>query len=115
MGLETPTPVQARAIPAALAGHDLIVSAETGSGKTAAFLLPILHLLLETSRAASSGTQALILAPTRELARQIVKESEKLAAFSAIETGLITGGEDFKYQAALLRKDPEIIVGTPGR
>jgi superfamily II DNA/RNA helicase len=114
-GLVQPTPVQAGAIPPALARRDLMVSAETGSGKTVAFLLPALQLLLQTERARDSGTQVLILTPTRELARQIHKQAQKLCEFTALRSGLITGGEDFKYQQASLRRNPEILIGTPGR
>lgn len=110
---EQPTDVQARAIPAALAGNDLLVSAETGSGKTGAFLLPVLNRLL--TPALNTGTRALIMLPTRELARQLFKQCELLAIGTGIKVGLITGGDDFKYQASLFRKNPEIIVSTPGR
>jgi len=109
-----PTPVQLQAIPAALAGNDIMVCAETGSGKTAAFVLPILHQFIN-KKAPNSATRALILAPTRELARQLFKQCEALAKYTGIEAGLITGGESFKFQAATFRKNPEIIVSTPGR
>ncbi len=109
-----PTPVQLQAIPAALAGNDIMVCAETGSGKTAAFVLPILHQFIN-KKAPNSATRALILAPTRELARQLFKQCESLAKYTGIEAGLITGGESFKFQAATFRKNPEIIVSTPGR
>jgi len=114
-GLEQPSPVQAATIPAALEGRDLMVSAATGSGKTAAFLLPILHRLLTRPRQPDAQTQALVLAPTRELARQIVKQCQKFGALTTLRVGLITGGDEFKYQAALLRRNPEIVVATPGR
>lgn len=114
LGFEKPTPVQEQSIPPALAGKDLLVSAETGSGKTAAFLLPTLHRLL-ASDAPNTGTRALILVPTRELARQVLKECQTLASFSSLKAGLIIGREDFKYQKTLFRKNPEIIVATPGR
>ncbi len=110
----TPTPVQLQALPAALTGKDIMVCAETGSGKTAAFVLPTLHKLLN-HKAPNSGTRVLVLAPTRELARQLFKQCEALAKFTNIEAGLITGGESFKFQAATFRKNPEIIVSTPGR
>lgn len=109
-----PTEVQKATIPLALEGHDLVVSSETGSGKTAAFVLPTLHHLLQTD-APKSGTRALILTPTRELCRQIVKHCKQLAAFSHLEVNAITGGHDFKYQRAIFRKNPEILVATPGR
>jgi len=114
LGFEKPTPVQEQSIPPALAGKDLLVSAETGSGKTAAFLLPTLHKLLAKD-APNTGTRALILVPTRELARQVSKECQALASFSSIKVGLIIGREDFKYQKTMFRKNPEVIVATPGR
>ena len=109
-----PTAVQAAAIPPALDGRDLRVTAKTGSGKTAAFVLPLLHRLLETPRP-QAGARALILLPTRELAQQILKEIERFAQFTFLKAGLVTGGEGFKEQAAALRKNPEIVIGTPGR
>lgn len=109
------TPVQAAAIPLALADKDLLVSAQTGSGKTAAFLLPCLEKLLNSSSEKKYGTQMLILAPTRELARQITSVCQQLIDGTALEIGLITGSEDFKKQQALLRRNPDILVATPGR
>ncbi len=109
-----PTAVQAAAIPPALAGRDLRVTAKTGSGKTAAFVLPLLHHLLQNSKP-QAGARALILLPTRELALQTLKEVERFAQFTFIKAGLVTGGEGFKEQAAALRKNPEIVIGTPGR
>lgn len=114
MGFETPTPVQQQAIPLALEGRDLLVSAATGSGKTAAFLLPILQGMIKNPPP-KEGTRALVIVPTRELARQIGKECEKLASYCGIKVGVITGGQEFKVQRALLRRDPEILIGTPGR
>ena len=118
-GFAEPTPVQRQAIPVALTGRDLLVSAETGSGKTAAFLLPLMHRLLqktiEQERAAPSSVRALVLVPTRELAIQIVKQCDQLASCSHLKTGLIIGGNSFKYQQAIFRKNPEIIIATPGR
>jgi len=113
-GFEKATNVQQQSIPPALEGKDIMVCAQTGSGKSAAFLLPILNRLL-THKAPNSKTRALILAPTRELARQLLKHTEALAKFSKIQAAMITGGQEFKYQAALFRKNPEIIIATPGR
>ncbi len=114
LGLAQPTPVQQQTIPRALAQKDLLVSAETGSGKTLAFLLPILQRLMENP-APDSATRALILVPTRELARQVFKNAKDLSAFTRVEAGMIMGGQEFKYQKALLRKNPEIVIATPGR
>lgn len=110
----TPTKVQAATLPAALAGQDLLVCAETGSGKTAAFTLPILQYLLQHP-APNSATRALILTPTRELAEQVVAHIRALSQFTFIKADSVCGGEPFKPQAARLRKNPEILVGTPGR
>ena len=112
--ITTPTPVQTAAIPAALEGRDLRVVARTGSGKTAAFLLPMLHQLLQYSRP-RTDTRALILLPTRELAQQTLKQVEALGRYTFMKAELLTGGEDFKVQAAKMRKNPEILIGTPGR
>ncbi|BAP41168.1 DEAD/DEAH box helicase [Pseudomonas sp. LJDD11] len=109
-----PTPVQAAAIPLALQGHDLRVTAQTGSGKTAAFVLPILNRLIGPAQV-RVDIRALILLPTRELAQQTLKEVERFSQFTFIKAGMITGGEDFKVQAAMLRKVPDILIGTPGR
>ncbi len=114
LGLETPTEVQAKTIPEALAGKDLLVNAQTGSGKTAAFLLPSLHKIL-TQPTKKPGTRLLVLSPTRELARQLFKNCKDLIQFSPLNVGLIMGGDEFKYQRALLRKDPEVLIATPGR
>lgn len=110
-----PTPVQVAAIPPALQGHDLRVIAQTGSGKTAAFVLPLLNRLLGDGAAKPRvSLRAMILLPTRELAQQTLKEVERFAQFTFIKAGLITGGEDFKSQAAMLRR-VDILIGTPGR
>ncbi len=114
LGFTEPTPVQRQAIPRALTRRDLLVSAETGSGKTVAFLLPTLHHLLENP-SELYGTRALVLVPTRELARQIYEECQKLIEFTTLHVGLITGGADFRAQQTLLRKNAEIVIATPGR
>ena len=109
-----PTEVQALMLPLALAGRDVQVCAETGSGKTLAYLLPIMEKLLATA-APNSATRALILVPTRELARQVFKTAQLFCDLNSLNVGLLTGGDEFKYQAAMLRKNPEIVVSTPGR
>ncbi|WP_295447714.1 DEAD/DEAH box helicase [uncultured Thiodictyon sp.] len=113
-GFETPTPVQAQVIPLAQDGVDLLVSAATGSGKTAAFLLPIMQQLLD-ARAPRSATRALILVPTRELARQIYIHFMRLASVTRLTAGVIIGGERRDRQIAVLRRNPDILVATPGR
>ncbi|MBA4503171.1 DEAD/DEAH box helicase [Marinobacterium marinum] len=114
MGFTRPTPVQQAALPEALAGHDLIVGAETGSGKTLAFVLPMLQHFLEL-RAPNTGTRGLILTPTRELAEQVCQAIKDIAGFTRITTMTVCGGTGFKEQAAEIRKNPEILVATPGR
>lgn len=114
LGYTDATDVQAQTIPAALAGGDLLVSAKTGSGKTAAFLLPMLQRLLQNPKP-SSSTRGLILLPTRELAIQTQKTLEQLAGFTQIKAGLIIGGEAYKHQVATLRRNPEVLIATPGR
>ncbi|WP_406819519.1 DEAD/DEAH box helicase [Pseudomonas sp. KnCO4] len=109
-----PTPVQAAAIPLALQGRDLRVTAQTGSGKTAAFVLPLLNRLVDL-RERRVEIRALILLPTRELAQQTLKQVQLFSQFTYIKAGLVTGGEDFKEQAAMLRKVPDVLIGTPGR
>ena len=109
-----PTPVQTAAIPHAIAGEDLYIIAQTGSGKTAAYVLPILQRLLEDD-SQPMAPRALIMSPTRELAQQIHKDIQALAGFTFLKSELVIGGEDFKVQAAKLRKNPDIVVATPGR
>ena len=113
--LPEPTEVQQRVVPAALQGKDLQVSAETGSGKTLAYLIPLAQHILTSTNERKTGTLALILVPTRELARQVLKHCRQLLEKSPLAAQGITGGASFKFQQAIFRKDPEIIVATPGR
>jgi len=112
LGFKEMTEVQAAAIPLGLAGRDMIVNARTGSGKTVAYVLPMLQQILDNPQ---SLTQALILAPTRDLCRQINKQCTLLAQFTDISTAIIIGGEDPKHQIKALEKYPDIIIATPGR
>jgi superfamily II DNA/RNA helicase len=112
LGFKEMTEVQALAIPLALEGKDLIVNAKTGSGKTLAYVLPLLQQILDNPQ---TLTQALILAPTRELCRQINKQCTLLAQYTDIKTAVIIGGEDPKHQIKALQQYPDIIVATPGR
>ncbi|TRX98821.1 hypothetical protein FHL15_000163 [Xylaria flabelliformis] len=105
------TPIQAKAIPEALSGRDIIGLAETGSGKTAAFVLPILQSLLERP----SPLYALILAPTRELAQQIGQQVDALGATISVRSCTIVGGLDMVAQGIALGKRPHVVVATPGR
>ncbi|KAG9599981.1 putative ATP-dependent rRNA helicase rrp3, partial [Aureobasidium melanogenum] len=111
MNFTKPTPIQAESIPLALQGRDIIGLAETGSGKTAAFALPILQALMETP----SSLFGLVLAPTRELAYQISKQFEALGSLIGVKCAVIVGGMDMVPQAIALGKKPHIIVATPGR
>ena len=112
----TPTPIQAAAIPPLLAGHDLLGIAQTGTGKTAAFALPILqHLAATPGRARPFSTRALILAPTRELALQIDAAIRGFAAGQPIGTCVILGGVARRPQEERMRRGPDIVIGTPGR
>lgn len=104
-------PVQARALPYLRAGRDLMVQSRTGSGKTGAFLLPLLERL-DPSRA---ETQALILVPTRELARQVANEAELLLAPAGLRTAAVYGGVGYGPQLEALRQGAHVVVGTPGR
>ncbi|MEI6745048.1 MAG: DEAD/DEAH box helicase [Methylococcaceae bacterium] len=113
-GFEAPTLVQQRAIPAILTRKDFLVSSKTGSGKTLAFLLPTLHHLLINPNY-YAGVRALVLVPTRELAQQIFLQCQQLLEGTALKVGLVTGGEDFKKQQNLLRKNTPIVIATTGR
>lgn len=109
-GFSTPSPVQAQSIPIILQGKDLIAQAQTGTGKTAAFTIPILNHL---SR--SKDIEALIITPTRELAMQISEEILKLGRFGRIKTICMYGGQSIKRQCDLLEKNPKVMIATPGR
>lgn len=115
MGYEKPTLVQQQAIPAILKGHDLIACAQTGTGKTAAYLLPVLHKMLFTDHL---HLNTLIIAPTRELAQQIDNQIEGLAYFTGISSIAIYGGGDgqaWDQQKRALEKGADMVVATPGR
>ena len=112
VGYSKPTPIQEQSIPKALEGKDILGAAQTGTGKTGAFVIPIIELIL---RNPSEGTRALILSPTRELAQQIDEQIFALGYHSGISSATIIGGEDFSRQANALRAGVDIIVATPGR
>ncbi len=113
-GYTEPTPVQRQAIPLVLAGRDLLAGAQTGTGKTAAFVLPMLQRLESNARGGRQRIRALILAPTRELAMQ-VEESVRVYGANRHRSTAIYGGVGFGGQAAALRRGVEIVVATPGR
>lgn len=112
LGFVTPTPIQSEAIPHALEGRDLLACAATGSGKTAAFLLPILHQLIDRPR---GTTRALVLAPTRELALQIRDDHNRLAQYTGLKGAAVHGGVGMRPQEMAFRKGFDIIIATPGR
>jgi len=112
LGFVTPTPIQTQAIPKALEGRDLLACAATGSGKTAAFLLPILHQLLDRPR---GTTRALVLAPTRELALQIREDFVGLARNTGLSAAAVHGGVAMGPQEKAFRTGVDVIVATPGR
>lgn len=115
-GYESPTPIQAQAIPFALEGRDIMASAQTGSGKTAAFLLPTLQRLTKRSEKPGKGPRALVLTPTRELAAQVEKNALAYAKnMRWFRTVSIVGGASFGYQTRALSKPVDLIVATPGR
>ncbi|HXG60395.1 MAG TPA: DEAD/DEAH box helicase [Planctomycetota bacterium] len=112
LGFEHPTPIQAKAIPPILQGRDLVGCAQTGTGKTAAFLLPVLHRLLEGPR---GGTRVLVLEPTRELAAQVETHFRDLARHVSLRAATVYGGVAFGPQTQALRGGADVIVATPGR
>ncbi len=112
LGFVKPTPIQSEAIPPALAGRDLLACAMTGSGKTAAFLLPILHHLIAQPR---GTTRALVISPTRELAAQIVEDLNDLAVHSPVTGAAVFGGVGMRPQEHAFRSGTDVIVATPGR
>ncbi|MEC4089711.1 DEAD/DEAH box helicase [Pseudoalteromonas rubra] len=107
-----PTAIQAQSIPEILAGHDLLACAQTGTGKTAAFMLPIMTQLLSKP---GSGARALILAPTRELAQQVAQHANAYAAHCELKTVCLHGGANIGPQEKALREGADIVVATPGR
>ena len=112
LGFARPTPIQADAVPPALAGRDVLACAMTGSGKTAAFVLPILHRLIDKPR---GTTRALVLTPTRELAAQIVEDLNDLAVHTPVTAAPVFGGVGMGPQEHAFRSGVDVIVATPGR
>ncbi|WP_129125242.1 DEAD/DEAH box helicase [Geomonas oryzae] len=114
-GYTEPTPIQAESIPLALSGRDLIGSAQTGTGKTASFVLPALERLLVPSPVRGKGPRVLVLTPTRELAIQVVDAVRTYGKFMRVRCGSILGGMPYRDQMILLSSPVDIIVATPGR
>ena len=114
-GYDTPSPIQAKAIPAVLAGRDVMAAAQTGTGKTAGFTLPILELLTKGQRAQGNQIRTLILTPTRELAAQVADSVATYSKHLPITSTVVFGGVKINPQMMALRKGVDILVATPGR
>lgn len=119
MGYTHSTPIQAQSIPVVLAGQDVMGAAQTGTGKTAAFALPLLQRLLKHESASTSPARhpvrALVLLPTRELADQVYQQVQQFAKYTQLRSAVVFGGMDMKPQTAELKKGVEVLVATPGR
>ena len=115
LGFNEPTQIQQQAIPAAMAGHDLIASSKTGSGKTLAFVIPALQRLSKNRALSKRDPRVVILTPTRELAKQVFSQLRLFTANTQFKAVLILGGENFNDQVKVLEKEPHFIVATPGR
>lgn len=111
VGFERPSPIQAAFIPVALTGRDCIGQAQTGTGKTAAFVIPI----LERINLDSPKTQALVLTPTRELSQQVAEEAQRLSVKQTVTTACLVGGRPLNPQIQALKRGAQIVIGTPGR
>ena len=114
-GYTTPSPIQQKAIPPILEGKDVLASAQTGTGKTAGFTLPLLHILSENPKEKYRPIRALILTPTRELAAQVYANVKEYSEFLNLRSAVIFGGVNQKPQAATIRQGIDILVATPGR
>jgi len=114
-GYVTPTPVQARSIPTILDGRDLMAAAQTGTGKTAGFTLPLLQRLMETPVTGKRGVRALVLVPTRELAAQVAESVRTYGAHLPLKSVQIFGGVGMQPQVSALRRGVDIVIATPGR
>ena len=118
-GYDTPTPVQAQAIPIVLAGHDLLAGAQTGTGKTAAFMLPILHKLnlsdAGRNKFGGKAIRALVLTPTRELAAQIEESAKDYGKYLSLQSTVVFGGVGMKPQVDRVKRGVDVLVATPGR
>jgi superfamily II DNA/RNA helicase len=110
INFKSPTPIQAKAIPIALEGKDILGTAQTGTGKTGAFGVPLVNFLLKTKK-----ETALVMTPTRELATQVMQTMNNLIGRGNIRTALLIGGDSMQKQLKQMRRNPRLIVGTPGR
>lgn len=114
-GYTTPSPIQQKAIPPILDGNDVLASAQTGTGKTAGFTLPLLHILSENPKEKFRPIRALILTPTRELAAQVYANVKEYSEFLNLRSAVIFGGVNQKPQAATIKQGIDVLVATPGR
>lgn len=114
-GYKTLTPIQQKAIPMIRKGYDVLASAQTGTGKTAAYSLPIIDLLAQRDIETNNAVKALILAPTRELAKQVKENIERYIQFMPLSVGVVYGGAAMPSQTKMLQKGVDILVATPGR
>ena len=112
LGFIKPTPIQQEAIPPAMIGRDVLACAQTGSGKTAAFLLPILHQLVDATR---GTTRVLVLTPTRELAAQILADFNDLARHTTVKAAAVFGGVAMGPQQQAFKRGVDVLIATPGR
>jgi len=114
-GYETPTPIQAQAIPKAMSGHDIIATAQTGTGKTAAFMIPALERINGAAPLRKGRPRVLVLAPTRELADQVKEATRTYGLYMGVKCAVILGGVPYGGQMKALSKPVDIVVATPGR
>jgi superfamily II DNA/RNA helicase len=114
-GFSEPTPIQARAIPEALAGRDLMASAQTGTGKTAAFMLPALERLQQPVKNGKGAPRVLVLTPTRELAGQVLDATRTFGRYLRFTSATLLGGMSYQGQFQALSKPLDLVVATPGR
>ena len=114
-GYQQPTPVQAQAVPAVLSGQDVLASAQTGTGKTAAFMLPALHMLSDFQKGPKGAPRVLVVTPTRELAAQITEATRTYGKFLRVRSTVILGGSSYGPQFRDLSRSIDLVIGTPGR
>ena len=114
-GYKQPTPVQAQAVPAVLSGQDVIASAQTGTGKTAAFMLPALHMLSNFKKNPKGSPRVLVITPTRELSAQITEATRSYGKFLRVRSTVILGGSSYGPQFRDLSRPVDLVIGTPGR
>ena len=113
-GYTTPSPIQAQAIPAVLSGRDLIAGAQTGTGKTAAFVLPALQRLTQSTHTGRTP-RVLVLTPTRELAAQVAESARSYGKYVSVRTSVVFGGVSINPQIDALRSGCDVLIATPGR